>query len=73
MASERPVSSHLGLQRSGTLNAQGKAARTDSCGVQPSEITINRESGASVPRKVSARGIFQPCHIDMNLYINIKI
>lgn len=71
MALEPPVSSHLGLQRSGTLNAQRKVARTDSCGVQPSEIMMNRKSGASVPPKVSARGIFQPCHIDMNLYGNM--
>lgn len=71
MALEPPVSSHLGLQISGTLNAQGMVARTDSCGVQQSEITMNRKSGASVPPKVSARGIFQPCHIDMNLYGNM--
>lgn len=52
MPLEAPVSSHLSLRRSGTLNAQRKVAQMDSCGVQQREITIKWRSGAFVPPKV---------------------
>lgn len=58
MPSEVLVSSHFGLWRSGTLNAQRSVAQMDSCGVQQREITIRRKSGASVPPNVSGRFYF---------------
>ena len=52
MPLEAPVSSHLSLMRSGTLNAQRKVAQMDSFGVQQKEIMTKWRNGVFVPTKV---------------------